>query len=151
MPSYHHPEREKLPALHIARKPFTRGRNDNACSSSCWGQGLCKCFTEFAELIKIQKDCCIWTHYLLCKRQGWYHCTTKTQVTEILKLNPKFTEFNESSVQFRESPLKHPVRISEHPNLLFLICSGNPELKGTHRPNLVLSHHSWERKLASEL
>ena len=46
-------------------------------------------FTEFrAERIKNQKDCCIWTHCLLFKRQRCYHCTAETQVTEkILKLN----------------------------------------------------------------
>ena len=45
--------------------------------------------TEFAEFSnKNQTDYCIWTHYLLCKRQRWHHCTTKTHVTErILKLS----------------------------------------------------------------
>ena len=51
-------------------------------------------FTEFSEFsdkksIKNYKECSIWIHYLLCKRQRWYLSTTETRVIEkILKLNP---------------------------------------------------------------
>ena len=57
-------------------------KDGNWITDSAWSFSSIQLLSNSGEQMTFKKDCCAWTHNLLCERQRFYHFAIETQLTE---------------------------------------------------------------------